>query len=478
MATLSTFLNKKPQTDLKASEENTEEAIEMNTEKTKIIRKFLVMSTYGELLDLAIWLSKVEEYQVLFFVTDNEYKKIGQGIVETMEDWHEYLGQDYIWVIDGTETAKLQDWLRGVGESVVGTNEIMSELEENRQKGQAWFRRAGFNQPESKNFTNIDEATQFVKENKDKIWILKQNGTLPKSLNHKGKFKGGEDMIFHLDELKKNWSQEWGEFDCDLMEVVDGLELAASAFFNGHDWLRDKDGHISGFLNFEFKKQVNGDLGATTGEMGTVFLGVTDENQVFKDIIDRPEVLKQLMDSDYRGVFDINCIKTKDGIVALEATSRFGIPSTSYEFGEGLLSDCGELLEAMARGIDSIIEVNPKWGIAQVIVAPPFPVEADIEKGATSLGQKLWILRDKRPVKDMDEEQIKHIRLENFEKKPEGYRVATKQGYMLVVTGTGDTIEETRESLLNYIKQNLFLSDMSYRTDLGKRIEDHENEIY
>src|ERR1700733_15021154 len=100
----------------------------------------------------------------------------------------------------------------------------------------------GFKQPESHNFTDIDEAIDFVKENKDTRYILKQNGDAPKHLNHMGKFKGNEDMIYHLEELKKGWNEsQYGSFDCDLMEVVEGVEVAASAFFNGHDWLRDKN---------------------------------------------------------------------------------------------------------------------------------------------------------------------------------------------------------------------------------------------
>jgi phosphoribosylamine-glycine ligase len=465
MATLSTFLNKpKP----------VEKVIQKDSPKSK----FFIMSTYGELLDLAMHLSKNENYKVIFYVSDPTYKSIGKGIVEIADDWHEYLGQDYIWVIDGTETAKLQDWMRDIGENVVGTNEIMSEHEENRQKGQKWFKDAGFDQPESQNFKSIDDALSFLNQNKDKMWILKQNGTLPKHLNHKGKFKGSEDMVFHLEELKKSWNEaEYGSFDCDLMEVVEGLELAGSAFFNGHDWLRNQEGKVVGFLNFEFKKMGNGDIGPTTGEMGTLFLGVDEDNDIFSEMLLKPIITSKLKETNYRGVFDINCIKTKKGITALEATSRFGVPATSYEFGEGMETNVGDLLSAMARGIDTPVEVNRKWGIAQVIVAPPFPVEADIENSATSLGEKLWILKNGKPVDEFTSDQMKHIKLENFQKNDKGYMVASKGGYMLVVTGTGDSIEETRENLIEYVKNNLFLSDMWYRTDLGKRIEEKQNEF-
>lgn len=437
--------------------------------------RFFVLSEYGELLDLAIHLSKVEKHEVVFCVPNPDYKKIGEGILKKADDWFEYLGKDYIFVVDGCERAKLQDWLRSQGEFVVGTNETMSEHEEDRQKGQDLFKKAGFTQPESNNFKEIDKAIEFIQKNTDRKWILKQNGNAPKHLNHKGKFDNNEDMLFHLEEMKKSWSEnEFGKFDVDLMEIVEGLEVAASAFFNGHDFLRNEKGKVVGYLNYEEKKQSDGGLGVTCGEMGTLFKGVDQNDKLFADIILNKELIKVLEESDYRGVFDVNCIVSKEGIVALEPTSRFGIPATSYEFMEGLDgTTAGELLEAMACGLDTPIEVNRDWGIAQVIVAPPFPVEADVEEQATSMGEKLWIMQNKKPIDDFTKDQRVHIHLENFYKTEDGdYKVATKNGYLLVITAVGKTIAEARENSLQYIKENIYISDMTYRQDLGKRVEE------
>lgn len=435
--------------------------------------KFFIMSSYGELLDIAIHLQDVEGKKVVMYITESEYKKIGDGIVEKAENWHDYLGQGWIFVIDGCEYAHLQDWLREQGENVVGTNKEMSELENNRQDGQEWFKSMGFKQPNSENFTDIDDALGHVKENKEKRFILKQNGSAPKSLNHMGKFENNEDMMYHLENLKKSWSEsEYGNVDFDLMEVVEGVEVAASAFFNGHDWLRDSKGKVIGFLNFEHKKTHDGDLGSTCGEMGTLFFGCDETNPIFKDIIMKKGISDKLKETDYRGVFDINGCLTDKEYVAFEPTSRFGIPATSYEFIEGLKTPTTELLKAMAEGLDTPIDIVKGWGMVQVIVAKPFPVESDIEEKATSIGEKLWILQNGKTSSDFSNDQMKHIHLENFLKDENGdYKVATKNGYMLTVTGTGKSIEKIREDLLKYIKENIYISDMSYRQDLGKRIE-------
>lgn len=452
------------------------ESLSKNKEQvpTKSKRKFFVLSTYGELLDIAMQL-KYEGEEVLLYVPDKEYKSIGDGIVEKAENWHEYTGKDYIFVVDGCENAKLQDWLRENGEVVVGTNEVMTEYEEDRQKGQELFKKAGFKQPDSENFTDFDDAIDFIEENEGTRFILKQNGDAPKSLNHMGKFDDGSDMIFHLNELKKSWTDHAnGPVDFDLMEIVEGVEIAASAFFNGHDWLRNTDGKVVGFLNVEHKKQSDGDLGETTGEMGTLFIGVDEDNEAFTSMILLPEVERLLEKSNYRGVFDINGSMTHEGFVAFEPTSRFGIPATSYEFIEGLDMSTGDLLEYMARGLDKPISIHTGIGMVTVVAAKPFPVEADMDDSATSLGQKLWILKGKKPLDDFTEEQKKHVHLENFSKDDEGdYRVATKGGYLLTVTMRGKDIEDAREKSKDYIKDNLYISGMTYRQDLGKKFEEH-----
>jgi phosphoribosylamine-glycine ligase len=434
--------------------------------------KILIFSEFGELLDLAMHLKEIEKHEVLMHIPESEYKKIGDGIIEKTDKWWELMGQNYLWVFDGCNFGNLQDWLREKGELVFGGSEDGDKLENDRQLGQKLFKAAGFYQPESKNFKDISEALDFVKSNPDRKWILKQNGSAPKSINHMGHFEGGRDMIFHLEQLKKSWNESaMGPVDFDLMEVVEGLEVAASAFFNGKDYMKDKDGKVIGYLNFEEKKEADGGTGETVGEMGTTFIGVTDDSKLFSDILLKPKITEALRAAKFRGVFDINCIKTKEGIVALEPTCRFGIPATSYEFLEAM-ENVGETMRAVAAGENSPVSIRMGIGMVLCIVSKPFPVEADMEKEATSLGERLWVMRDGKPVKDFDTEQKKHIHLENFEKSDGYHRVATKNGYLLTLTASGKSIGEVRDYLLKYAKDNIYISGIKYRTDIGARVEE------
>ena len=444
-------------------------------------RKFLIVSKYGEILDLALWLQDVEHEDVTFCVTNDENKKIGLGLVKKSDTWMQFMGQGCVWVFDGCEDGKLQDWLRSKGEAVFGGSEKGDRLENDRQLGQRLFKRAGFKQPESKNFTDLGDALKFVEDNDDKRWILKQNGSAPKHLNHMGKFEGNIDLLYHLECLKKSWNEaDYGKFDCDLMEVVEGTEVAASAFFNGEDWMRNEDGKVVGFINCENKKECDGDMGATTGEMGTVILGCDEDNTLFEDILLRPEIGEALKEAGFRGVFDINgCLLDDGDFVAFEATARIGVPIGAYILEDGLETNAADLMEAVARGEQVDVEVGRQVAVIMVMASRPFPIEANLEDDQTSTGERLWLLKnDGQPHDEMTAEQRRRIKLYNFFKDDDdSLKVATESGYMLTVSGYGDTVEEAREDAKEFAKENLYLPGMKWRQDLGYKIEDFMDEM-
>jgi hypothetical protein len=229
---------------------------------------FVVFSEFGEILDVAMHLKRCK-HKVVLYIPDPTAKQIGNGMIEKTDEWYRYIGQNYTWIFDSTNYGDLQDWLRERGEAVFGGSRASDDMENNRQKNQAWFRDAGFRQPQSQNFTDLDDAITFVMKNRTRRWIMKQNGDAPKHLSHLGKFKDSVDMLFHLRELQKKWNPfEFGQLDFDLMEVVKGMEVAASVFFNGENFMKNAEGKVVGYLNFEEKKESDGDLGRNDGGNG------------------------------------------------------------------------------------------------------------------------------------------------------------------------------------------------------------------
>ncbi len=436
---------------------------------------FVVHSAFGEISDLAYRLQS-EGHEVFLHIPESNYAKVYDGLVPKVKDWYRCIGEGYVWVFDGCDHGDLQDWLRERGELVFGGSKLGDKLENDRQAGQAWFKKIGFDQPQSQNFKDIEGAIAFIKEHADKRWILKQSGDLPKSVNHMAKFDDNSDLIYHLEDLKKKWSEHemGGPFEADLMEIVEGLEVAASAVFNGTDFLRNPDGSICGWINWEEKKEANGGTGETCGEMGTTFYGCTKKSAMMDLILGSPEVVKMLKKAKFRGCFDINGALKKDGkFVGFEPTCRFGVPSTSYELIESLESNLGDLIANVAAGKPVEMKIKKGWGMVMVVAAKPFPTEGTIDDEATSVGEILWPLKDGKPVPEFDEKQMKRIHLYNFYKNKDGrLEVPTKSGYLLTVTDVGSSIADVRDKLIAFIKNSVYISGMKYRTDIGQRVEE------
>jgi DNA/RNA endonuclease YhcR with UshA esterase domain len=132
----------------------------------------------------------------------------------------------------------------------------------------------------------------------------------------------------------------------------------------------------------------------------------------------------------------------------------------------------------VARGKSVPVELNVGIGMVMCVVAKPFPLEGEIDPDSTSIGERLWILNGAGPAPDFSKEQKKHIHLYNFHKKEDletkeiAYKVATKSGYMIEVTGRSNTVKETRENLIKYIDNNVYLPGQKYRKEIGKRVEE------
>lgn len=69
-------------------------------------------------------------------IASHEHRKIGEGLIDKIDDWYSKLGQGYIWVFDSCCFGKWQGWLRSKGEFVFGGSEKGDALENDRQLGQ------------------------------------------------------------------------------------------------------------------------------------------------------------------------------------------------------------------------------------------------------------------------------------------------------------------------------------------------------
>jgi phosphoribosylamine--glycine ligase len=138
---------------------------------------------------------------------------------------------------------------------------------------------------------------------------------------------------------------------------------------------------------------------------------------------------------------------------------RFGEP-TNHLQNEIHLSHWADLLYASAKGEKYILNHKNGYSVVVCIVIPPFPYRMNTDN---YLKDVEILFKDK-----LTEEEWKMINFEEvkFDNETKNYRVAGHEGYILYITGTGDTVESARKKAYHLIKK-IVLPKMMYRTDIG-----------
>ena len=408
--------------------------------------KFLFVSDEGLIGDL-VWQVKKEGNEVKYFIHKQTEKDVCDGFVEKCDDWEKLVDWADVIVFDDTGFGEDADKLRKAGKLVVGASEYGDRLEEDREFGQDEMKKAGVNILPHWDFTDFDSAIKFIKENPGR-YVLKPSGKAQneKELLFVGEEDDGQDVMEVLELYKKNWSKKIKEFQ--LQKHAKGVEVAVGAFFNGKDFINPV------FINFEHKKMFPGDIGPSTGEMGTSSFWAPP-NKIFEATLAKMKA--PLAASGYTGYIDINCIVNGNGIYPLEFTSRFGYPTISLQI-EGVASPWGEFLQAMAKGEDYQLRTKAGFQICVVIAVPPFPFH-DPESFRKYSEDATIIF--KRP-------QFDGVHLCDVKLVGGYWRLAGISGYALVITGSGPTMEFARRQAYMRI-QNIKIPNMFYRTDIGVR---------
>ena len=202
----------------------------------------------------------------------------------------------------------------------------------------------------------------FVKANPNR-YVIKPSGEAQnlKGLLFVGEEEDGRDVIEVLEDYKRAWSNQIPSFQ--LQKRILGVEVATGAFFNGREFVYPI------CVNFEHKKLFPGDIGPSTGEMGTAMFW-SEPNKIFNQTLRKME--PALAREGYVGYIDVNCIVNANGVYPLEFTARFGYPTISIQ-QEGLLTPMGELLEGLASGSLSRVRARTGFQVGVRVVVPPFP---------------------------------------------------------------------------------------------------------
>lgn len=410
------------------------------------IRKFLFVSKWGDILDVANAVYN-EGHKVKLFIEYKPANEIGIGFVPKVKDWQTHVKWADVIVFDYTSYGKVATELRKAGKLVVGSTEYADNLELERGFGQDELKRHKIKTLPFQEFTTFHDAIAYVEANPNS-YVIKPSGETQdyKQLLFVGKEDDGADIIRVLKAYKKSWGDQMGSFQ--LQRKVTGVEISVAAYFNGKEFLKPIN------ITFEHKKLFPKELGVSTGEMGTSMFW-TNDNPIFDATLKKFE--PTLANDNFVGHIDINCIVNSNGIYPLEFTSRVGYPQLQIQRA-GINEPFGNFLYKLASGEKFKIKTKMGFQVGAYVVVPPFPYE----------DKKTFNLFSKDAVVVIKKEMKEGVHPMHLKKINNEWLITGDSGIALLVTGTGLTMKDAQKMMYNKIN-NIIINNSYYRTDIGDR---------
>ena len=242
---------------------------------------FLFVSIQGLIGDLA-WKVTQEGHNARYYIKESFEKNVCDGFVQKVTAWREHVDWADVIVFDDIGNGSIPQTLRRKGKLVVGGTSYTDRLEIDREFGQKELTEVGVNVLPNYNFRDFDEAAKFVKSNPGR-YVIKPSGRAlsdGKELLFVGQEDDGRDIVQVLKHYKKNWAKKVKYFQ--IQQYASGVEIAVGAFFNGKNFIYPVN------INFEHKKLFNGEIGPSTGEMGTLMYW-SQPNRIFHETLEKME---------------------------------------------------------------------------------------------------------------------------------------------------------------------------------------------
>jgi phosphoribosylamine---glycine ligase len=419
-------------------------------------RRYLFVSLSGLIGDVA-WQVQKEGHEVRYFIASEKERDIADGFVPKCDDWRKEVEWADVIVFDDTlGQGKIAQELRAQGKLVIGGSEYTDKLEDDRSFGQEELKKAGVNIIPYREFTSFDDAIAYVKANPSR-YVIKPSGEAQnvKRRLFVGEEEDGADVMRVLDAYGRVLSLEIPVFQ--LQKRVTGVEVAIGAFFNGYKFLEPIN------VNFEHKRLFPGNIGPSTGEMGTSMFW-SAPNKLFTQTLKKMESI--LARERYTGYVDLNCIVNANGIYPLEFTARFGYPTTFIQ-QEGMTTPIGELFYGMASGTIEKFKTKSGFQVGVRIAVPPYPFDDD--RTFEEISKEAVIVFKKGAPEEV---HIEDAKLVNGQ-----WIVAGTSGVVLTVVGLGSTMKQAKAAAYARVR-NILIPNMYYRDDISDRWADDSDRLH
>lgn|SRR5262249_50725095 len=384
---------------------------------------------------------------------------VGNGFrgIEKIDNWVSSVKwADLIWCSSNDEYLPKLDAVRKAGAKFFGPSEKSAQLEIKRATGMKFLEDHGIEVPEYQQFKTLADAEAHVRKT-GKRYVFKTLGdNEDKSLSYCS--KTAADMVARLQRWQKLNMNPKGAVM--LQEFIEGIEFAVSGWLSTNGFLA----HLN--ENVEHKKLLSGDCGPNCGESGTVMKYV--ESSALAEAVLYPLEVS-LMKLGHLGNIDVNCIIDGKGKAwPLEFTCRSGWPAFNIMLGEHKGDPAQWMLDA-CNGKDTL-EVSPQIACGVVFAIPDYPYSnkpvaerSDIPVYGVTDKNKRYLMPTsiklaKQPVMDGDKITEKEI-------------WTAADDYLGVATGLGRTVKQACARAYATLKE-LHVSDMIYRDDIGKKLEE------
>ncbi|WP_137285431.1 phosphoribosylamine--glycine ligase [Halorussus salinisoli] len=416
-------------------------------------KRFLFVSADAALIGDLAWQIHREGHDVKYYIDAESDREIGDGFVPKTDDWKaerewaDVIIFDDIWRGSELGTGGLAEDLRSEGMAVVGGTSNTDRLEDDRGYAMDVLEANGITTIDHHEFSDFQEGIRHVEENPGP-YVVKPLGEVQnvKRLLYVGTEDDGSDVIDVLRAYEKAWGHRMKGFQ--LQRKVEGVEVAVCGFFNGERFVEPVN------FNFEHKKLFPGNIGPSTGEMGTSMFW-SRRNELFERTLGQLE--DWLAAEGYVGSIDLNCIVNATDIYPLEFTPRFGYPTIALQ-EEGMESPTGEFFYELAHGRVPELRVHQGYQICVRIVLPPFPFDDEKTYDENS--------RNAAIVFESDDREGIHI--EDVKNVDGQWRAAGESGMPLVVTGKGETMQQAQAACYERV-DNVIIPNLYYRDDIGDR---------
>ena len=403
-------------------------------------------------LHSVVWTVFKEGHDVLYWIQEKDYQKIGNGLVEKADSEKEIVDfhPDIVYVYK--DPRKVLS-LTGKHLTAFGSSLYASKLEDERFYAVSLADKYGIQIPRTFQFTNVEDAKSFLKTQEGKTrrgWVFKvSKGETDASTTHVTESK--EHLHSVLDyEQSTDHAKSF-----ILQERIEGIEISIEGWFDYR--LPPPDGPWIKPINstLERKRLMSGDNGPMIGCMGSiVWAWPSVSTKLFRQTLEK--ITPHLKEIKYVGPLDGNFIidyKTKVPYF-LEWTPRLGW--NAFEaFMYGLSSSTlGEFLVRLGSGELTKYAFHDNYLSGVRLFAPQainMPIFAPYQEDKRLFPKDVWY--------DTKDDTLKTV----------GTGGPNSLTCIMEACSSGYTIKGCMNTVYENVIPQVTVTDLTFRNDIGEQ---------